>query len=449
MGIWLSPFEYLKRITGLYLESGFFEYFSIAPCNEATYLPARLYFNAFVTGGVKLSATTIDYPPFFQGQSATDGMESIVVGPSQFSTPESKVNSITRCDVWYTSSTFDWYDNEVIRRIKTIQTRIKPSNFGGKLRLFVQAIYGAKRHDYDSVDDYPALNYPLFFQGEQLHYAGTASTSGIFSTSDYRYFLLSVPNNTPAGILYVELIPAAGGEEFRQHLITHDGSMSADEIRQIEAYILADCHLSENAGTISVAGAGDCIGYEAAYGWHFNWAGDEAHIILHRDNLPTDQAWHAYHFKLDFSLSGDTPTAAISTVFADKPWYGVGNKVVLAPEYLTGNMLAMSNPANTPFSGWNIDSNWESEIYCYYDESDVLRMVKVGNVHSAAASVGAQTLPLCGVLLGDHIRTIAAFTRPKSNESSVEITGGGTMRFEFDTKKTVNNTAVELSLQTN
>ncbi len=419
------------------LESGFAQYLNVAPCNESTFRPANLFYNAEVSAYMSTPTplqgeiqTSVD-APFFVGQDLPE-RQTLSTGC------KTKVLEISRCDVTFTELTPTYCDSDEIRRRKNVQLKIKPSIFTGKTQLLVQALYGSNRSDYEINEDYQYLDPPFVFDGEVIGYKQSPFTSGLLTTADYRYFLINVGSSVTAK----ELNPSPEGLKLRDHLSLHSLEIDVDTISKVEAYILSTCKISNDTLSIDID-MSSVIGSAIAYGWHFNWDGDTANIILHRDNLPTDQAHHAYHYQLSFSFNDETSeiSASLTELFSNKLWYSVTNKLVLAPDYLTGYMAAFVNPKATPFSGWNINSNWASEIYCYYDNEDVLRFVSVGNTHSASSSVGARTFGICGAQSGDVVRSIGAFTRPASNASFVEISGGE--RFDFDAKQDYVNTTVE------
>lgn len=418
MAVWLSPFEYLKQIIGgMYMESGFAQYLNIAPCNEDTFKPSLIHFNtevaAYMSGTNPLQGNCQTDPatPFFLGESKTTGFESYATGCND------KVNSIVRCSVTYTQGSPTYCDTDEIRRRKNIQQKIKPSVFTGKLQLFVQALYGSTRNDYETDESYTLLDYPLTVNSIRIGYRTTPHSSGLLtSTTGYKYYLINISSSVKAR----ELVPNSDGELFRTHLIANAGSMDAATIKKVEALILSTCTVSATEQSVSVD-LSSLVGTPIDYGWHFNYAGSEAHIILHRDNLPTDQFFHAYHYKLEFTESAGVISATLTTVTSDQTWYAIDKSIIFKPGYVTGNMEALVNPKQTPFSGWVTDSTWGADIYCFYDATDTLRLCTISNTYTAAVAVGLNNPQYCGIQTGTKFISIGAHTEGAKNAKTIKI----------------------------
>ena len=425
----------------VYMESGFIEVLNIAPCNPNTYKPSLLHFNyAMKSVDSKLNGTLVfkGNPPLLVSNGLEEG-ESKVTGCLK------KVSSILRCETTYTESGA-FCDTEEIRRKKLIQLRIPSSNFSGKLRLYIQAMYGSPtRNDYYTIEGLPLLNIPLFVgDGIQLHYTNTDVTSGLISGKDFTYWLVQVPVGDVSSITAYKLVPDATGKKIRNYLIANLNKLEDDDLKRLEAYLLATCTLEEQSSIIEVVDGNVVQGQPIAYGWHFNWDGSQADIILHRDNLPTDQAWHAYHYNLTFTEEEDgSLTAKVLVKFSDKQWYGVTNKAIYFPDYFTGNMGVFVNPKNTPFSGWNIDYNWQSDIYCYYDQYDELQLLNVKSDFTESKPKDAVVNSTCGVQDAGVAfdREIGAGILPKSYNSSISV---GDVTLSYNTAvSSPNNSTLE------
>jgi hypothetical protein len=381
-----SPFRRLVRFIGelpLYLESGFLQYFGTAECNEQTYRPAFLHYNdeintyiASVDNPLQGLITLSVDDPYFLGEDLPE-RESEAVGCPV----DDRVNSIVLCGDTYTDTNAVWCDSGELKRLKNVQLKIKPSIFTGKTQLLVQAIYGAKRTDYSIEDSYPFLDPPFIFGSVVLGYKFVPHTTGIYTTTDYRYFLINIGSSSIASR---ELLLSTAGQAARDQLILHASDLDPATIKKIEAVLLSTCTVSTVETSIALDMSG-IIGLPAGYGWQFNWSGSKADIILHRDNLPTDQNFRAYHYRIEFVETAGVITATLTTVSSNQIWSAVHGTTVYRPAYISTIMSAMVNPKASPFSGWVNPATYEAKIYCFYNELDEL---EVYSLKKAAQSSG-------------------------------------------------------------
>lgn len=407
-----------------YLESGFIDLRSIAVCNQYTYIPSWLYYSNRVQtymdsipyplqGFASLSADT----PYFLGQDLPERETKVTTCDSN-----ERVESLSLCGVDYSNPAAIYCNTDKIRQLKSLQAKIPPSVFSGKLRLLVQALYGTpKRYDYTTIENYPLSCPPLYLGNLQLGYELKVHlvSTGLYTTANLDYYLISI---TGSAVTATKLDFKGPAENFRKHLLAKRAGMSNDNIKRAEAYILSRCVVGTTQ-SVSVD-LSSLQGEPIAYGWHFNWSGSEASIILHSDNLPTDQYWYAREYKLNFSVSNGIVQASLSQVGSQSKWTAVGNKIVFSPEYFTGNMSAFVNPMKSPFPGWTseIDSNYEANIYCYY-KNDILVRTKLSNVFIPASSTAAGYNYFCGVINGIQMRYSSGVNTPKSYTSSVSLNG--------------------------
>lgn len=385
MGIYLSPLQRILRfvVAGkIYLESGFINLLNYAPCNEDTYKPSLLQYNTEVLSYTSGSTTTYqgkltvaDVAPYFAGEGLQE-RDSLSTGCTD------RIDSINPCGTTYTS-VGAYCDGTEIQRKKFVQARVTPSVFSGLLQQFVQSLYGSTRSDYSTTEGYLLANFPLFVGGHQLGYEISPYTSGIFRTTDYRYWLLDIGLSSANAYL---MTPSAEGENVRQHLLDYGGSMIAEELRKIEAYLLATLTISQAAQSITISGF-PLTGEPVYYGWQFNKYGTEASIVLHRDNLPTDQNYHANQYRLNISESNGLLAIALTQVASNIEWSAVHGTNVLRPNNVTGGMVAMVNPKNTPFTGWPTLQAYDAPVYCFYNDADVLQVYKVVSAISSGNDV--------------------------------------------------------------
>jgi len=169
---------------------------------------------------------------------------------------------------------------------KMCASRIPPSIFTGKLRLYFQAKYGAKLANWafsmNVANAPPSLDLPFtptdtYTEGGtfQFHSAHT----GIYTDENMRHWLVQLGTKTSAAAPdtanVFRLRASACVEKLRPLLL--DPDVSDDDKERIEAYILSD----------SVPDPEFCVSKSVSiplitsmgYGWHFNWSGTAADII--------------------------------------------------------------------------------------------------------------------------------------------------------------------------
>ena len=433
----------IEASSGLYLESGFINFRNTAPCNIDTYKPSLLYYSNSMKSYLGSLKNPIDgkvhaisIPPFFKGEKLNERESKVTTCSDKY-----KVRSLTLCDITYKDQYPIFCDTDEIRRLKSLQQKILPSNFSGKLRLFVQGMYGKpNRNDYSTIEDYPALCYPLYVGTMQLGYdiKYHQVSSGLFTTPDNEYFIINI---SASSIWSAKLEIKGKAANLLSALKLHKSSMQPDNVKRIEAYILGGAEIMpETKVSVDLSALqGDPL----AYGWHFNWDGSEAHIITHHDNLPTDQYWYANHYKLTFTHNQGVITASLTTLSSNDKWNAVGNKIVFTPEYFSGNMQAFVNPMKSPFVSWDgeVNSDYEADIYCFYDENQTLQKLTIGNAYKSSYSVGDEYYTICGIQSGEKPTYRGGGTIPASMTSWMSFTSGSS--YNYSTEAAFNSQTID------
>ncbi len=283
MGLYLSPFQRIIRfiINAMYMESGFLNLGSTASCAEATFLPATLDFGTKVAGYVSSSATPlegtvdidldnteIDTP--YVGEALTTGQQSkALVGTLSTTVTDICSNVYTNVD--------PIYGNATTHQCKFAQRYVPASLYSGKLRLYVQAVYGSIRQDYYVVPLTlsTADTYDLNIGGYRLHQA--IATSGIFTTSDYVYYMMECNVNS---VTFKKLKISSVAQGWIDILKTHPNRTDREFSSKVEAYVLSTAIIDPDfTPVISTTGLSVSEGGPYAYGFHFNWAGSQAKVV--------------------------------------------------------------------------------------------------------------------------------------------------------------------------
>lgn len=286
MGLYLSPFQRIIRfiIDTMYMESGFLNLGSTASCAEATFLPATLDFGTKVAGYVASSATPlegeastddlnteIDTP--YAGEVLTTGQQSkALVGTLSTTVTDICSNVYTNVD--------PIYGNATTHQCKFAQRYVPSSLYSGKLRLFVQAVYGSTRQDYyvAPLTLSTADTYDLNVGGYRLNQG--MATSGIFTDSNYNYYMMEVSTDS---ITFKKLKLTTVAQGWADLLKTHPNKADREFSSKVEAYILSRAIIDPDfTPVVSATGLTISEGGPYAYGFHFNWSGNQAKVVWHR-----------------------------------------------------------------------------------------------------------------------------------------------------------------------
>lgn len=372
MGTYLSPLQRISRIVVFvknYLESGFLDLLSTGQCTADAYRPATLNYNAAVTAYLAAQdtplqgAVTIDegntalteYP--FTGEIIADGAESKSVGCA------SKQLEITvgpPCDTTYTGGNF--CDLGILVKKQAIKS-VPGSLFTGKTRLFVQAVYGANRADYShsgltlTLDDGQGHNYTL-------DPMGVDGNSWLLSLIDGNYALVK---KSGASLIVTPLLLTSDAQQFASILAAHpDKNVFAFSAR-VEAYILAYAK-PDTGNEISVSITGPSVtGDPLSYGWHTNWAGDEANIVtFFADAANNRYLSNRYRITISQTLVGSVVnlTAAMVAEESLVPWVNWGTSMplhVFFYDETTQQMMPVPLPSAAPAAPFSHDA----PVYCF------------------------------------------------------------------------------------
>jgi len=437
------------------METGFYDLYSIHLKQPDTYKPPYLYFNPIIRAYQDSTQDSIlgeiTYKKkAFRGDDEFDERTSLTFNCSD---PVGELKfELLSGPVVYVSDPPIWCNTESFRMRKMCQLWIKPSVYTGKLRLFIQALYGSFRYDYSTVEESPFIEKPLFVQDIQIQYqylygSGGSGTHGIYTNEHLDYYLIHIK---PSTISARRMIPKKEGKVILEklRLDIEKNRINDDDRKKVEAYLLSTCEIDKDERTI--ARFDQLQGTPLHYGWHFNWDGSRADIILNTTNTTEDKLLYATHYRVEFSeiVRGDI-TCEISSNFKDMAWYGVGNKVVWKPDLLFHQMVAEVNPMSEELGfGWDIHvpPEWEAYIYCYYDIRDEFVLVGIGNKYDPGKFVPTTYYPSCGFFEGYKLYWSYEHWVGESDVSWVGVyreDGSTLYEYRYDTATIYNGQQVE------
>lgn len=204
------------------------------------------------------------------------------------------------------SSGHDPYDK------KRIAVLCPPSVFTGKMRMYVQSLYG--RHDHGEMFMLPPgagisapsvyFDYTKTFGTEEDPGAGSVlfdTNCGVFTDlSTYKHYLISI---AASRIKIYRLKATSCGEKLRKKLI--DDSVSAGDKEKIEAYILSQSHPDMTEGSMVELTDLDIHASSMGYGWHFNWDGNKADIVVNYISSASGGGLEntSIHYRITFSIN--------------------------------------------------------------------------------------------------------------------------------------------------
>lgn len=341
---------YIKAVGGLYLESGFIDLRNFAPMNLDTYRPGILNFNGHVASNPYHLLGKAPKP--FEGKGLTNGQLSDVVNCS---------NKVAVVPDVGTSSGKEFCLGLIGR--KRAMEFVPPSLFTGKMRLFVQALYGSKLAEGRlSVDE---GSRTLNLDGEAFGWTEMI-TSGLYTSADHQYWKIDIFDT---GITYRKVTLSATGKKWAATLVKRKAEFPAEKIDQIEAYIFSTAKFDERREVAyftngRVAGYGSAL----AYGWHFNWDGNRASIIRHDDDPDNVLNYRSTTFHIDITRDPITDRFSAAWVQGDrKIWrHYPAYQAIWLGESLSGVSYALA--PRGPMTSW-APINSDADLYCYYQRN--------------------------------------------------------------------------------
>lgn len=229
--------------------------------------------------------------------------------------------------------------------------KVPASNFTGRMRLYVQAMYGQGLYKYpqESVTPYaswwgydlPGLFIPVADEpvdGVTPPSIGANVSTGVVLDSSGKHWLVLVGNDTA----YVfPLIGSACAEASRHLIAPADDTLNPTDKHHLETYILASCRPRSRDG-VSVSLGGTFNSVQMGFGWHWNWSGTCADIVENEEyfqgtynqgfSARPNYALESTHRRLTLTSTSNngvrTWAASVSTVekarwTASRNWGGV------------------------------------------------------------------------------------------------------------------------------
>jgi len=253
---------------------------------------------------------------------------------------------------------------------KRMITLCPPSVFTGKMRVYVQALYG--RHDLapffklpDSIlTSQPSIIYDrskVF--GDELGLSSSAIlfdvNCGIFTDPDTcKHYLVSIRGSTA----YVyRMLASSCADGLRSQLV--DTSVPLGTKVRVETYILSESYPDVSGGPVATLDVPVISGWSLGYGWHFDYSGSKADIVEGSysgvDNIST-------HHRLFISFDRTANYWSLSPVVVEGPtqWKNARDRHVIAsPAWGYGGLVKLGvADASAPFG--------DAPFYVFYTRKE-------------------------------------------------------------------------------
>jgi hypothetical protein len=358
--------------TDIYMESGQLDWNYPAPEAFDRLDPAKWHFRDIPTDNPFLGRIVSETGAQKNAAPLVDDQDSLAIGY-----PHS-------ADTGIDATTKEAYGNATLLK-KFTAGFFAPSIYSGKMRLFLQAQYGAAETKavaplrVDVSGDSPVLTYVR--NEVTLNFGVWAHSSpGIF-TDDNGYFWLAIIAN-PTGSEYgVTVYPITAGNSVKglaTYLRANRATLDAATIAKLEAYIFAGSVI-ETARPSAVGTFPAPAGGALVYGWKWNSTGSEASIVVHEllGTGAADYRWKARTIQITLTSTGGGSAQTFTlghTVEAGAEWtdgWGTFNiflpdsETASAPLSLfslkldTGTYLPDFDFTNVPVYGYYIGDVWK------------------------------------------------------------------------------------------
>jgi len=355
----------------IYLESGFYDILSWGKCVEATYYPAILKYNQStlnyinstntpLQGKVKIieGSSGLDKP--FEGEKLLDGFESNSLGCK-----EKKNTVVDGCGNIYSNG---GYCSPNIWIKKYSQVKVPSSSFSGKLRLFIQSLYGSPRSDYQTDGQDLLIGELTDTQYPRIQISGnfeTGKNAWLYTTSNYNYFICIFKGDR---IEFRAIDVSDIAKTFIKILKNHPRSNDFEFVTKIEAYILSTAKISNRSQDLIIQGP-SIYGSPLYHGWHVSWKGDIADIITSykgQGGLQPEYIANHHQIKITEVINDDGTISFSATntiIESNKNWWPwTSNIQLFFYDSIVNSMVPVDYPAPI-FNGY--EGSFDAPIYCY------------------------------------------------------------------------------------
>jgi hypothetical protein len=390
--------EYIQIDGGRgYMESGVLDLLDIQFGARDTYLPAVIRTTPHVESLMAGEPST----PNAGDRKIKDGDESWSAAGcmKKSGTVDMVIESGTA--VHFDSDPAAFCEPEQMKTTKRLMERIPSSTYTGKLKLFIQALYGSQRKDYRAgglAQTYLEVSTGKFTVPPEGSLDPPREIFASVTNGYTTHGLVTIPKEkdpSPTSNKYLLVDVGLSGVSYRAMkkkggVNTVKGSLPADLESAVEAFTLAS--LVPDVEVVDAQGPSltpFLSGWENLfYGWHFNEAGDKAAIVMKRAKTISGVTFHnatpttivGYEFvQYVITFNWDYKEARLGftieeTTRGDHIPYVQTN--VFFPDVFANNLALLVPPQGPPWDCW---ATLTAPLYCYYDKDDALVTVMINN----------------------------------------------------------------------
>lgn len=295
---------------------------------------------------------------------------------------------------------------------KIVASTCPASMFTGRCRLYIQAVYG--RHLYPTPSQteagifptlagtaQPALVMPPYESGGEEVTIDT-STGVYLDPATGKHWLFKIRNG---GEVWAYLLISNGfGEGQRKKLITTgtdvpETPLNAEDREHLETFILSACR--PHTKVIASGSLGSTGNYSMGYGWHWNWTGNVADIVITGTTTEPghDPKMSSTHFRLTMTRTDAAWAVSLTTVEGPKSWAVERLNWCIAEPLWSRNKLIKSTPKYAELHGC------DAPIYAFYNR-DTLKTIRI-KVDASTPAENSKTwdppyfTTLAGITAGD------------------------------------------------
>lgn len=330
----------------------------------------------------------------------TEGMNSRAIGPPIKIAPPGADAETVAAIAALNAEKKDSYTDAVLMR-KIVCKLFPPSLFSGKMRLFMQAQYGATQpatmekmaleaaiNGSSVVLKYRQVGGP----SEQLVFGLWAHASpGIYRAplppeDDGSYWLINITQPGGDVTTFTAYPLELSAKTAAMLSVLHDTKSSVETKARCEAYVLAHAKILLDSPKVIYSSTAIPANDSLAYGWKFNSDGTKASIIVHKtlgEGLyGHDWSWEAktVHVSISSEINQDTKERAFTvspSITSHGEWTdGWGYWNIFVPTIESGGPIELKSlKTNAP--GVRLDFNFtDVPVYGYYRD-DIWTPVKI------------------------------------------------------------------------
>lgn len=407
------------------MDAGIVNVWSIAEFAAETYLPGILHYSELVTNlydapiGISEGVAEFLYngrtsPPKGVGQvewrkvspllSVSNASQvanyvtksgNALAGKAPFDAKEawSFSSLATEADPPTDPRTWTYAENDAaVRAKKRLAILCPPSIFTGKCRLWVQAIYGRPLYgESGSADTLPELVNdtsaatairirPYIAPGDETVYPSVLidTSCGVHMDGSGNHWLFCP---TGGGVVRVYPLKAGKCAESLRELLSTTGFSSGAPRTRLEAFILSDSR-PDIANVRTISNGTDFAPYSLGYGWHWNWDGLVADIVINETFTQdeTNAAMRSTHYRMTMSQPTPSTWAAATTVIEGPTDWSVprGSWCIVEPDYADMVLSKATPSASTRFE-------CDAPFYAFY-KGNVVQVCRVTVGYQGAES---------------------------------------------------------------